>query len=58
MLKLLCRKKDKKGISLTKRLMILKRNKELIVYTKTVWFAEINDQKTGLYYDKNTLKRM
>jgi hypothetical protein len=58
MLKLLCRKKDKKGISLTKRLTILRRNKELIVYTKTVWFAEINDQKTGLYYDKNTLKRM
>jgi len=36
MLKLLCKKTGKRGIDLVRKLMTLRKSKELIVYTKMV----------------------
>jgi hypothetical protein len=58
MLKLLCRKTDRIGINLAKKLMKLRKNKESIVYTKRASFVEINGRKISLYYDKNKLRKM
>ena len=58
MLKLLCKKKDKKETGLEKKLARLKKNKELTVYMKRVQFVEINDQKINSCFYKNKLMRM